>query len=323
MISLRMCSKSRAWSRAITQLHSSNASNLWLSRVCFSTPASNKSPNVLVPMSELRCEEIPRSKSSEENFHEELWGWWSKCQQSEHQAEIRFNVHQADWIPERLKEQFVNSNTGLIKYTGECIVSSQLTRSQTENLDDCFAKLKAILDECSKDLIDSLRMPTDEDEKILKEKALKAAAMRRLQKEAFSNKKQSRQKDPFMNVVDQLSPDLMTSKEQTDHLVNGINGHSTSPHKAAGKRHKPAMVSRGSKLIVMLAMTFLFFVVEMVCGYVSHSMALIADSFHMLSDVMAWLKEILNRTLLVGSEPKYLGTDKWSFSVGTVLYNLH
>lgn len=37
----------------------------------------------------------------------------------------------------------------------------------------------------------------------------------------------------------------------------------------------------------MLIMTFLFFLVEMICGYVSHSMALIADSFHMLSDVMA------------------------------------
>jgi len=34
-------------------------------------------------------------------------------------------------------------------------------------------------------------------------------------------------------------------------------------------------------------MTFLFFIVEIVFGYISHSMALIADSFHMLSDVMA------------------------------------
>jgi len=34
-------------------------------------------------------------------------------------------------------------------------------------------------------------------------------------------------------------------------------------------------------------MTFLFFIVELVFGYFSHSMALIADSFHMLSDVMA------------------------------------
>lgn len=46
-------------------------------------------------------------------------------------------------------------------------------------------------------------------------------------------------------------------------------------------------MSRGTKVILMLLMTFLFFLVEMICGYVSHSMALIADSFHMLSDVIA------------------------------------
>ncbi|MFH4977665.1 hypothetical protein AB6A40_004374 [Gnathostoma spinigerum] len=45
--------------------------------------------------------------------------------------------------------------------------------------------------------------------------------------------------------------------------------------------------TRGGRIIVMLSMTFLFFVVEIVFGYISHSMALIADSFHMLSDVMA------------------------------------
>lgn len=46
-------------------------------------------------------------------------------------------------------------------------------------------------------------------------------------------------------------------------------------------------MGRGGRLLVMLLMTFFFFVVEIVFGYVSHSMALIADSFHMLSDVMA------------------------------------
>lgn len=37
----------------------------------------------------------------------------------------------------------------------------------------------------------------------------------------------------------------------------------------------------------MLLMTFLFFVVEIGFGYLSNSMALVADSFHMLSDVLA------------------------------------
>ena len=37
----------------------------------------------------------------------------------------------------------------------------------------------------------------------------------------------------------------------------------------------------------MLCLTTLFFIVEIVVGYVTNSMALVADSFHMLSDVAA------------------------------------
>lgn len=41
------------------------------------------------------------------------------------------------------------------------------------------------------------------------------------------------------------------------------------------------------KLVIMILLTFIFFVVELVYGYISKSMALVADSFHMLSDVLA------------------------------------
>ncbi|XP_078586582.1 proton-coupled zinc antiporter SLC30A1-like [Branchiostoma floridae x Branchiostoma japonicum] len=41
------------------------------------------------------------------------------------------------------------------------------------------------------------------------------------------------------------------------------------------------------RLICMLTLTFSFFLVEIVVGYVTNSMALVADSFHMLSDVVS------------------------------------
>ncbi|VDN00049.1 unnamed protein product, partial [Thelazia callipaeda] len=50
------------------------------------------------------------------------------------------------------------------------------------------------------------------------------------------------------------------------------------------RRHR---LTRSMRLLIMLLMTFAFFVVELIFGYLSHSMALVADSFHMLSDVMA------------------------------------
>lgn len=53
---------------------------------------------------------------------------------------------------------------------------------------------------------------------------------------------------------------------------------------------RPAMGlfdSAQCRLLSMLTLTFSFFMVELVVGYISNSTALIADSFHMLSDVVA------------------------------------
>lgn len=41
------------------------------------------------------------------------------------------------------------------------------------------------------------------------------------------------------------------------------------------------------RLLFMLSLTTSFFFVEIIVGYVTNSMALVADSFHMLSDVVA------------------------------------
>ncbi|VDM60497.1 unnamed protein product [Angiostrongylus costaricensis] len=41
------------------------------------------------------------------------------------------------------------------------------------------------------------------------------------------------------------------------------------------------------KVMVMIVITFLFFFVELVVGFMNRSIALLADSYHMLSDVMA------------------------------------
>lgn len=41
------------------------------------------------------------------------------------------------------------------------------------------------------------------------------------------------------------------------------------------------------KLGVMCSFTFLFFLAEIIVGYFTKSLALVADSFHMLSDLIA------------------------------------
>lgn len=48
------------------------------------------------------------------------------------------------------------------------------------------------------------------------------------------------------------------------------------------------------RLLSMLFLTAFFFFVEIVVGYFTNSMALIADSFHMLSDVAALVVAFLS-----------------------------
>lgn len=57
------------------------------------------------------------------------------------------------------------------------------------------------------------------------------------------------------------------------------------------------------RLLTMFAMTSIFFLVELLVGYITNSMALVADSFHMLSDVLALVIAFLS----VKMSPK-----KWS-----------
>ncbi|KAL7633453.1 UNVERIFIED_CONTAM: hypothetical protein RMT77_016324 [Armadillidium vulgare] len=57
------------------------------------------------------------------------------------------------------------------------------------------------------------------------------------------------------------------------------------------------------RLISMFTMTTSFFLVELIVGYVTNSMALVADSFHMLSDVLALIIAFLS----IKMSPK-----KWS-----------
>lgn len=57
------------------------------------------------------------------------------------------------------------------------------------------------------------------------------------------------------------------------------------------------------RLLSIMWLTAFFFFVEIVCGYVTNSMALVADSFHMLGDIAALVISFLS----IEMSPK-----KWS-----------
>ncbi|WKY07949.1 hypothetical protein Q1695_007444 [Nippostrongylus brasiliensis] len=69
-------------------------------------------------------------------------------------------------------------------------------------------------------------------------------------------------------------------------LMSQIETHSECGAEADSKAND-VFSQNSKKVLVMISITFLFFFVELVVGFMNRSIALLADSYHMLSDVMA------------------------------------
>lgn len=50
-----------------------------------------------------------------------------------------------------------------------------------------------------------------------------------------------------------------------------------------------AILSRTARITLLLVIDVMFFFVELIVGYAVGSLALVADSFHMLNDVMRYV----------------------------------
>ena len=59
------------------------------------------------------------------------------------------------------------------------------------------------------------------------------------------------------------------------------------PERRSGTGEMGRYSGKTCRLLTMLSMTASFFLVEIIVGYITNSIALVADSFHMLSDVVA------------------------------------
>ncbi|XP_017548593.2 peptidyl-tRNA hydrolase ICT1, mitochondrial [Pygocentrus nattereri] len=106
-------------------------------------------------------------------------------------AEVRFHVQTAEWIPEEVRNEIILKNKTRVNKAGELIVTSEVSRSQQRNLENCLQKISEIITEASQ------RPPEpSEDDIALRAQRLQRRNLVRLQqKKIQSATKQGRRVD--------------------------------------------------------------------------------------------------------------------------------
>ncbi|KAL9387189.1 hypothetical protein Peur_020313 [Populus x canadensis] len=100
-------------------------------------------------------------------------------------VDMRFNVKNAYWLSERIRERIMQMEKNRINKDGEIVISSTKTRTQKGNIDDALAKLQAIIDVAS-----YVPPPPSEEQKKKIAKLAAIGEQKRLKsKKALSDKK--------------------------------------------------------------------------------------------------------------------------------------
>ncbi|KAJ6388813.1 hypothetical protein OIU77_027213 [Salix suchowensis] len=100
-------------------------------------------------------------------------------------VDMRFNVTNAYWLNDRIRERIMQMEKNRINKDGEIVVSSTKTRTQKGNIDDALAKLQAIIDVAS-----YVPPPPSEEQKKKIAKMAAIGEQKRLKsKKALSDKK--------------------------------------------------------------------------------------------------------------------------------------
>lgn len=107
-------------------------------------------------------------------------------------VDMRFNVKNATWLSERVREKIMQMEKNRINKDGEIVVSSAKTRTQQGNIQDALSKLQAFIDAAS-----YVPPPPSEE---LKKKIAKLSA--KSEEKRLQNKKAASQKKAFRRSKD-------------------------------------------------------------------------------------------------------------------------
>ncbi|XP_020581758.1 peptidyl-tRNA hydrolase ICT1, mitochondrial [Phalaenopsis equestris] len=100
-------------------------------------------------------------------------------------VDMRFNVKNAHWLGERIREKILQMEKNRINKDGDLVISSTKTRTQKGNIEDALAKLQEIIDSAS-----YVPPPPSEEQKKRIQKLAAIEEQKRMQtKRALSQKK--------------------------------------------------------------------------------------------------------------------------------------
>ncbi|KAJ1962918.1 hypothetical protein IWQ62_003379, partial [Dispira parvispora] len=92
----------------------------------------------------LRTDNIPY-KTFDISFHRSRGPGGQNVNKVNTKVDMRFNLRKAKWIPEFVKNQLQTKEPSHTNKIGEFIITSDRTRSQANNIEDCVQKLQAML----------------------------------------------------------------------------------------------------------------------------------------------------------------------------------
>eukprot|EP00898_Chlorokybus_atmophyticus_P002296 jgi/Chlat1/3067/Chrsp21S03315 len=103
-------------------------------------------------------------------------------------VDMRFNVFDANWLSDEVKEKLLEQEKNRINSEGEIVVTSERNRTQKANLEDALEKLQAMIDKAA------YVAPPPRPEKVKRVKQLKKKANenRLGQKKQHADKKKER-----------------------------------------------------------------------------------------------------------------------------------
>lgn len=87
-------------------------------------------------------------------------------------CDLRFNVTEADWLPQAVRERILELHRTRINVDGELVIKASTQRTQEQNRSEAVQKLRALIVEACEDQLDRVetKVPAHTKEVRLKEK---------------------------------------------------------------------------------------------------------------------------------------------------------